>query len=1098
MAPATRTIASTSINDEPVTRQYVEDTLAQIRQMITGLGAQNNLGARQASQFSRLAKVEFPKFYGEDVMGWIFKYDQFFLIDSTPEEEKVKIVSVHLFDKALLWHRQLIKSKGEQVTWNEYKEAITLRFGLVFDDPMAALKNAKYDKSAKDYQDIFDNLLCRVEVSEEHVISLYLGGLPTELEMAVRMFKPKTLSDAYCLTTLQEATLEAVKKKNKPFGNQTNGRFGAQTNTHPRKQLTQKEYEEKRSKNLCFYCDQQYVPGHKCNGQLYSLIVLADTEEEEEEFLDVDESLVDSAQEDVQPQISLNALSGYLSFSSLSGWGKDMVTVSMCKDFQWQLYGQTFTTDVMLIPLGGCDMVLGIQWLSTLGDIKCNFKELKMRFLYNNTKVCLRGTNKSVTHWLNDRKQIEKLDSNGKAELMMMSIYPNTGLQLMLMEENEQVEIRVEPSLQKVLTEYAEVFEVPNKLPPARSHDHRIPLLHGTQPVNIRPYRHPPVQKDAIEAMIKELLEAGVIKHSQSSFASLIVMVKKKDNSWRMCVDYRQLNKHTIKDKFPIPVIEELIDELGGAMIFSKLDLRSRYHQIKMYEDDIAKTAFKTHEGHYEFLVMPFGLTNAPSTFQALMNDVFRDFLRKFTLCCNKMATSKSLAPKHQTLSTYEKEFLDVLLALEKWRGYLLDRHFVIKTDHYSLKFLLDQRISTPTQMKWLPKLMGYDYEVVYKQGKDNAVADALSRRENVGELLAISTTSVSTELYDRIVHSWTEDEHLQTIIADLKKGETRKHYVLHNDQLMRKGKLVIGNNESLREDLLSHFHDGAIGGLRKQVKQWVKECLICQKCKPDLSAYPGLLQPLPIPKTVWSSISMDFIEGLPKSHGCTVIFVVVDRLTKYAHFIPLSHPFTAMQVAQVFLAQVCKLHGVPESIVSDRDKVRILRIDWFKWLPLAELWYNSNYHSSIDTTPFEALYGQPPPVHVPYVGGWSKVSIRQGKQNKFSPKYFGPFEVMAKVGQVAYKLKLPSQAQIHDIFHVSQLKKLQGQHHPTTQPILPQLNSDGLLDGTPIKVLDIKMVKRNNAMVVYGLVQWSNGEPQDATWELLEDIYKKYPLFDS
>lgn len=159
------------------------------------------------------------------------------------------------------------------------------------------------------------------------------------------------------------------------------------------------------------------------------------------------------------------------------------------------------------------------------------------------------------------------------------------------------------PAVVQPIIKFSDVFQAPTALPPSRKEDHVIPIMEGCKPVHSNPYKCPYLQQVEIEKMVRAMLDNGIICHNQSPYASPVLLVKKRDNTWRFCVDYRALNAITIKNHFPIPLIEELMDELFGCKLFSKLDLRSGYHQIRVHENDIHKTAFKTQLGHFELLL---------------------------------------------------------------------------------------------------------------------------------------------------------------------------------------------------------------------------------------------------------------------------------------------------------------------------------------------------------------------------------------------------------------------------------------------------------------------------------------------------------------
>jgi hypothetical protein len=200
-------------------------------------------------------------------------------------------------------------------------------------------------------------------------------------------------------------------------------------------------------------------------------------------------------------------------------------------------------------------------------------------------------------------------------------------LKLQSLQEESQEELP--EAITELLHKFQHLFQTPQGLPPKRMVDHSIPLLPGAPPFRLRPYRYTPQQKDEIESQVQEMLTSGIIKQSSSPFASPVLLVKKKDGEWRLCVDYRRLNAYTVKNRFPMPIFDEITDELNGAQVFSKLDHRSGYHQIRIKEGDEYKTAFQTHHGHYKYKVMSFGLTGAPATFQEFMNKILASLFQK-------------------------------------------------------------------------------------------------------------------------------------------------------------------------------------------------------------------------------------------------------------------------------------------------------------------------------------------------------------------------------------------------------------------------------------------------------------------------------------
>ncbi|GBG80097.1 hypothetical protein CBR_g30464 [Chara braunii] len=533
-----------------------------------------------------------------------------------------------------------------------------------------------------------------------------------------------------------------------------------------------------------------------------------------------------------------------------------------------------------------------------------------------------------------------------------------------------------DPCITELLDAYSDVFEGPHGVVPDRPIRHEIILEDGAVPPRGCMYRMSEEELSVLCAQLDDLLEKGWIRPSSSPYGAPVLFVRKKNKDLRLCIDYRKLNAQTIRNAGPLPCIDDFLERLGGAQFFSKLDLKSGYHQLEIRKEDRYKTTFKTRYGHFEWPVMPFGLKNAPATFQAAMTTEFRHMLDRFVLI-----------------------YLDDILVYSR----SLDEH----VEH--LRTVLERL-----------------RQAKYKANRDKS--DALSRRP---DLCAMThhAFAFDEEVQRHFIRAYQSDPDFGTLYAQLSSDHPpASHYRIADRYLLlhSRGKdlLYVPRDRRLRTRLLGEYHDSRLAGhfgvnrtiarLRQRfrwpdlitdVTRYCDSCEVCRRSKPRNRNPYGELHPMPIPQQPGLSIAMDVTGAFPHNRlGHDSILTVVDRLSKYARFLLCKFYSTAPELPRLLhTAWICG-HGVPEDIVSDRDTrfmsafwtalmqesgttmkpssarhpqtdgqterahqtaqmmlrtlIRPYQKDWVDRLPDIEFAYNTSVHPAIGVTPFELHHG--------------------------------------------------------------------------------------------------------------------------------------------
>ena len=816
---------------------------------------------------------------------------------------------------------------------------------------------------------------------------------------------------------------------------------------------------------------------------------------------------------------------------------------STLEPLQISIKGYTETTYLASIP-SNYDMILGKKWTT----------EHKAKIDCYNNKVTFQHKGKTYRVVATDPKEPHFISANSITTDLKKKI-PLYAVFLRKIPENKErnQESPRNPELKALLREFNDVFpeKLPPGLPPPRSQDFHIQLKEKVVPQKKGLYRMSSAELAELKSQLTELTDQGFIRPSASPWGSPVIFVSKKDGSLRMCVDYRALNRLTVKNSYPLPRIDDILDQLFEAKYFTKIDLRSGFHQIRLDKESIPLTAFRTRYGHFEFLVLPFGLTNAPATFMTLMHEIFKEnlddfiiiylddiliysktweehlkhvratleilrknklfaklskctfgvrevdylgfilrsngvainphktsaikewptpkskkdvqsflglinYYRRFIRDCSKIArplteltkdvpfawskttqksfehlknkitsapvlktfdprlpvfvttdassvaigavleqetkgerlpvafTSRTLNPAERNYSPHELELLAIVDTLRAWRPYLHGRKFIVHTDHQPLRYLQTQEHLSSRQVRWLERMVEFDFKIVPIRGHSNKVADGLSRmaqdvpskEEHNKEILqkvltkatteinAISTVTRNPRILEELAQEYNKDPEFRSMFRNPSGYFTKKDSLLYY-----RNRLCVPRG-NFRKNLLHDYHTvpitGHLGsrktylrlqpdyywkGLKATIEKFVASCSTCQETKSQNHRPFGYLKPLQPPESKWTDVTMDFITPLPKTpRNHTGLLNVVDRLSKMIRLIPIPPKVDAPLVAKLFKDHVYRHHGLPQVIISDRDPIFMSKF-WdtlFKLLN-TKITPSSAYHPQTD-----------------------------------------------------------------------------------------------------------------------------------------------------